>query len=148
MWFPQTPGVRSTRTLYTQSPTGPEWGQPLPVRLRTMTTWKVTERIRGKVNRDSFGSLEDAFREVEARAGEHARVADAAPEGGGLMRRIEPVQQVVARLEISGPGRVRAGVDVRGDGSSEAWTGRLRRALVEQRGGESATDALRRALRG
>jgi hypothetical protein len=113
-----------------------------------MATWKVTERTRGKVNRDSFGSLDDALRDIDARAGDHARTADAQPEGGGLMRRIDPVQQVVARLELSGPGRVRAGVDVRGDGSSEAWTGRFRRELVQQEAGESATDALGRTLRG
>jgi hypothetical protein len=111
-----------------------------------MSAWKVTERIRGKVRRDSFGSLDDAIRDLEARAAENARTADAAPEGGGLMRRIDPVQQVVARLELAGPRRVRAGVDVRGDGSSEAWTGRFRRELVKQQPGESAVDALRRAL--
>jgi hypothetical protein len=111
-----------------------------------MATWKVTERVRGKVNRFSFGSLDDAVTALDARAHGHARDADAEPEGGGIMRRIAPVQQVVARLELTGPGRVRAGVDVRGDGSREAWTGRFRRELVEQQDGESAVDALRRTL--
>jgi len=111
-----------------------------------MAAWKVTERIRGKVKSDSFGSLDDAVRDVGSRVARHEGLADAQPEGGGIMRRIDPVQQVVARLELAGPGRVRAGVDVRGDGSSEAWTGRFRRELVEQRAGESAVEALRRAI--
>ena len=71
-----------------------------------------------------------------------------AARGGTLIRRMEPVQQVVARLELSGPDRLRAGVDVRGDGSSEAFTGKLRRRLVTQRRRESAYDALRRELKG
>jgi len=60
-------------------------------------------------------------------------------------RDIEPVQQVVARGEVSGRG-AHGGVDVRGDGSSEAFTGRWRRRLVAQQNGESAYAALRRAF--
>jgi hypothetical protein len=53
---------------------------------------------------------------------------------------------VAARGEVTGPGGVRGGVDLRGDGSTEAFTGRVRRRVVEQRDGETPYDALRRAL--
>jgi hypothetical protein len=62
-------------------------------------------------------------------------------------REIDPVQQVVARGGLSGPGGARGGIDVRGDGSTEAWTGRSwRRTLVRQQAGEDAFAALRRVL--
>ena len=96
--------------------------------------------------RERHASLDAALGALEQRGRELAREADVRPVGGALMRRLEPSQQVVARLELRGPGRVRGGIDVRGEGSTEAFTGRLWRKLVEQRSGESAYDALRRAL--
>jgi hypothetical protein len=109
--------------------------------------YTLTIRQGPKVTRERYAELEEAMGAVEQHGRELERGADARPVGGSLIRRIEPVQQVVARLELRGPGRLRAGVDVRGDGSSEAYTGRVRRRLVEQRTGEDAYGALRRELR-
>jgi hypothetical protein len=108
--------------------------------------YKLIIRSRGRPGKERFGALDDALAAVEAHGRELQDDAQERPQGGTLMRRLEPVQIVVARLELSGPGRLRAGVDVRGDGSSEAFTGRLRRRVVEQRDGESAYDALRRMV--
>jgi hypothetical protein len=110
--------------------------------------YKVTVRSGAKVRKERFGALEAALEAIEESGRELERSADGRTRGGTLIRKLEPVQQVLARLELSGPRRLRAGVDVRGDGSSEAFTGRLHRRLVEQEGRESAYDALRRALHG
>ena len=108
--------------------------------------YTVTVRSDHRVRKQRHAELRAALREVEEIGRELAAGANARPAGGGLIRRLDPVQQVVARIELSGPGRLRAGVDVRGDGSSEAFTGRVRRTVVPQRKRESAYDALRRAL--
>jgi hypothetical protein len=67
-----------------------------------------------------------------------------------LRRRYDAVRQVAVRAEIAGPGgvlgRPRGGVDVRGDGSAEAYVGRIKRSLVELRPGETPYSGLRRAL--
>jgi hypothetical protein len=111
-----------------------------------MASYTVIARRGPKVQRLRFADLEGALEAIEEHGREAERGAPVGPAGGGLIRRIEPVQQVVARLELRGPQRLRAGVDVRGDGSSESYTGRVRRKLIEQRAGESAYDALRREL--
>jgi hypothetical protein len=97
------------------------------------------------VTKESFGDLESALDTLRDRGTALERDTRLGPVKTMLGRDYEPVQRVAARLELRGP-RVRAGVDVRGDGSSEAYTGRVRRELVAQRDGESPYDALRRAL--
>jgi len=111
--------------------------------------WKLTERSGPRVKRSTFDDLTGALDALEARGRE---LADSAP-GTAVdlkVRRFEPEQQVIARLEVSGPERfvpsVRAGVDVHGDGSVEAFRGRVRRQMLDPRDGESPYAALRRAL--
>jgi hypothetical protein len=109
-----------------------------------MAAYKLTVRRRGGTERERFASLADALAALEGRLDDLAPAARRDSERA-LTREIEPVQQVALRGEIAGPG-VRGGVDVRGDGSAEAFTGRWRRVLVEREPGESAYDALARAL--
>ena len=112
-----------------------------------MAGFTLTVREGPRVRKERFAELGGALAAIEERGRRLQHDADGQPVGGRLIRRIDARQQVFARIELAGPGRVRAGVDVRGDGSSEAWTGRIRRRLVEQRRGESPYDALRRALK-
>ena len=108
-------------------------------------SYRLIVRDGPRVRRERFDALVPALEALEERAREIERSVDRKPVSSILGRDYEPVQQVAARLELKGP-RLRAGVDVRGDGSSEAFTGRVRRALVTQRRGESPYDALRREL--
>ena len=109
-----------------------------------MAAYRLTVRRRGKTERESHDELDDALRALEARLDALAPAVRRGQERA-FVRDISPVQQVAIRGEISGPG-VRAGVDLRGDGSAEAYTGRWRRVLVERAPGETAYDALRRVL--
>lgn len=63
-----------------------------------------------------------------------------------LGREYAPDRQVAGRFELRGPG-ARGGIDLRGDGSAEAFTGRIRKRPVERADGETAVEALARALR-
>ena len=87
--------------------------------------------------------------ELAARVEELAETARRSPAQTRL-RRYAPEEQVVARVELAGPerrlARTHAGVDIRGDGTTEAYLGRVRRQPVEPLAGEDAIRALRRAL--
>ncbi len=111
-----------------------------------MASYRITVRVGAKVERESAPEIGAALSALERRARALEGEAPSRAVGGTLIRKFEPVQQVVGRVELSGPRRLRAGVDVRGDGSAEAFTGRIRRRLVAQRPGESPYDALRRKL--
>ena len=111
---------------------------------RRALSYKVDVRDGSNVVKARFETLDEALGELEAALSAIAARTDVAPTKV-FHRELAPVQQVAARGSISGAG-VRGGVDVRGDGSMEAWTGRWVRALVERRGRESAFRALKRAL--
>jgi hypothetical protein len=112
--------------------------------------WRLTVRSGPKVTRARFDSLDEALHELRARGRE---LADTAPRRtvDAKIRRFDPVQQVVARLELAGPQRlspsVQAGLDVRGDGSTEPFLGRIRRRVIEPRRGEDSYAALGRIVR-
>ncbi|MEJ7797351.1 MAG: hypothetical protein WKF42_02540 [Solirubrobacteraceae bacterium] len=114
-----------------------------------MSAYTVTTRVGPKVTRRHVPSLDDAIDLLEMQLRALGPAARRAP-ARALAREIAPVAQVAARGELSGPGRlrprVRAGADVRGDGSMEAYRGRLQREVIAQQRGESAFDALRRVL--
>jgi hypothetical protein len=90
--------------------------------------------------------LGEALEAVESRGRELQRTTRSKPVDTKVLGRFEPAQQVAARLELSGPRGLRAGLDVHGDGSASAYTGRLRRRAVEERREESAYESLRRVV--
>jgi len=112
-------------------------------------SYRLVVRQGPRVRRARFPTLGAA---LDAMAADVVQLS-AGPQRDAIdlrVRRFEPVKQVVARAELSGPQRllprVRAGVDMRGDGSAEAWVGRTSRQVVSQEDGESAVQALRRTL--
>jgi hypothetical protein len=111
--------------------------------------YTVTIRVGPQVTHVRVGSLGEAIDVLQTRLTNLGPAAHLRPQRV-FGREYEPVTQVAARGELSGPSRlmprVHAGADVRGDGSIEAYRGQLRRELVVQEDGETPFDALRRAL--
>ena len=114
-----------------------------------MSAWKLTIRHGSEVARERFEDLDDALRELQARA--EAVRAEGNLRPVSMLREFAPEEQIHARLEISGAGLIRpptAGVDVHGDGSLVPFEGSVRRRALELRRGESAFDAIHAALEG
>jgi hypothetical protein len=111
--------------------------------------WKVTVRNGPQVERTMYADRDQALDAVQAHALTLARTAARQPVDMKY-RRYDPQQQVSVRIELAGPERllasVRAGVDIRGDGSIEAFRGRVRRQLIAPGKGETPLQALRRAI--
>jgi hypothetical protein len=111
--------------------------------------WTLTVRSGPHVERVRCGTLDAAIDVMEQRMDELAPTARREAIQV-FRRRFDAVRQVAVRAELAGPGgilgRIRGGVDLRGDGSAEAYSGRLRRSLVELHPGETAYDGLRRVL--
>jgi len=113
--------------------------------------WAITSRAGSHVEREHLETLEAASLLSAASRGTRA---GGLPEELQFMRRRDRTAsgQVAARVEIAGDraggrGTVRGGVDLRGDGSAEAFTrARGDARVVECRRGESAVEALRRVL--
>jgi hypothetical protein len=103
----------------------------------------VTIREGPKVIRQRFDDLDAAITELEGVLRPVAAKTNV-PPAAAFVRDIPPEEQVVARGEIAGPRRLRIGVDVRGDGSTVPFQGRMHRKPIAPEKGEDSFQALRR----
>ncbi|HEX2435859.1 MAG TPA: hypothetical protein VHI76_04315 [Solirubrobacterales bacterium] len=110
-------------------------------------SWRLTVRHGSNVKREQLGSLDEAIAELQRRAEE---IRAEGPLGEvEMFRTYGPEKRVAARIEITGPGRLRrpeAGVDVMGNGRLVPYRGAILRRELEPERGESAYDAVRAAL--
>jgi hypothetical protein len=109
--------------------------------------WRLTVRAGSQVERARVDSLEEALFAARKHVVELEPSARREP-ARAFLREVAPDEQVAARIELRGPRRRRGGVDLRGDGSLAAWTGLVRKSVVEPERGEDALGALGRALGG
>ena len=116
--------------------------EPVQIRLKCRTGPSVTK--------ERFETTDALFARV---AGLLMDLKDSAPgdDVKSAFRSYEAIEVVHGRIEVSIArrrfgGTVRGGIDVRRDGSAEAFLGRTSRKLIEPRPSESLVDALEREL--
>lgn len=99
--------------------------------------YRVTVRRGPDVSHETYETLNQALAAVEREArGPRKRAVQA------FGREYAPEDLVAARIELKGASKP-AGVDVRGDGTLVAWTGRVFRKELE---GKDALKALRQSV--
>jgi hypothetical protein len=99
-------------------------------------------RFGPQVEKERHATLDEALTALARRIPD----VSSRPVANTLGRAYEPIKQVAGRLELHGPRGTHGGIDVRGDGSTEAYTGWIRKEPVDPADGEDAIEALRRAL--
>jgi hypothetical protein len=99
------------------------------------------------VGREKFANLDEAIAEARRRVDEIRREDRLPPIS--MLRDFTPAERVAARIEISGPGLIRApegGIDVMGDGHAIAYTGAIRKEQIEADSLDEALEKLERGL--
>lgn len=112
-----------------------------------MPDWKLTVRHGSDVFHEAFDDLGDAVAAMRRRALDIR--AEGPVEAVSALRDFAPADQVHARLQLSGKGRLRkpvAGVDVRGDGTFVPWRGTVRREELDPTDHETPFDLVRETL--
>jgi hypothetical protein len=110
--------------------------------------WKLTVRKGPDVEHSSFEELDAAVAAMRERALEIRSEGPTRPVNS--VRRFEPRQQVLARLQLTGRGRLfskpTAGVDVRGDGSFLPFAGGVAREELDPTDHDTPFDLVRETL--
>ena len=112
-------------------------------------SWRLTIRHGSEVKREQLDSLDKAIAEMERRV--EAIRAEGPLDEVSMIRSYGPERRVAARLELTGPGRVRrpeAGLDVMGDGRLVPYRGTIFKRELRPERDESAYEVVRAAVSG
>jgi hypothetical protein len=113
-----------------------------------VAAWKLTIRHGSDVSHESFEDLGEAVAEMRRRALEIRSEGPARPVS--MLRGFKPADQVQARLQLSGGGRLpggpTAGIDLRGDGTFVPFRGGLRREELDPTDYDTPFDVVRETL--